>query len=184
MELVKIGTQNWCTKNLNVSTYSNGDTIPMVQDADAWRNLTTGAWCYYENKEKNGSIYGKLYNWFAVNDPRGLAPKGFHIPGEFEWRTLTDFLGGDYFAGTKMKSTSSLWKDNGRGTNESGFAGLPGGYRFEDGTFCFIGEEGKWWEPMEYGDNAMSSYLTCNFGHAGGDNDPKQRGLSVRCLLD
>ncbi len=90
--------------NLNVSTYRNGDVIPQVQDKDAWANLTTGAWCYYENDAKNGVKYGKLYNWFAVNDARGLAPAGWHIPTDGEWTVLENSLGDD--AGKKMKSTS------------------------------------------------------------------------------
>ena len=103
---VSIGKQVWTTKNLDVTTYRNGDVIPQVQDANAWEKLTTGAWCYYENKTANGKKYGKLYNWNAVNDPRGLAPKGYHIPTDAEWTILTDYLGGDTIAGTKMKSTS------------------------------------------------------------------------------
>jgi uncharacterized protein (TIGR02145 family) len=91
---IKIGTQIWTTKNLDVSTYRNGDPIPQVQDVGSWSKLTTGAWCYYENKTTNGTIYGKLYNWYAVNDPRGLAPKGFHIPSSAEWTILIDYLGG------------------------------------------------------------------------------------------
>ncbi len=91
---IRIGTQNWCPKNLNVSTYRNGEAIPQVQDSTEWANLETGAWCYYENKTKNSTTYGKLYNWFAVNDPRGLAPTDYHIPSDAEWTTLTDYLGG------------------------------------------------------------------------------------------
>ena len=101
---VAIGTQVWMSTNLNVSTYRNGDVIPQVQDKDAWANLTTGAWCYYENDAKNGVKYGKLYNWYAVNDPRGLAPAGWHIPTDGEWTVLENSLGDD--AGKKMKSTS------------------------------------------------------------------------------
>ena len=103
---VTIGTQTWTSKNLNVTKYRNGDAIPQVQDKNAWAKLKTGAWCYYENNTANGTTYGKLYNWFAVNDTRGLAPKGYHIPTDAEWTILTDYLGGDTIAGTKMKSTS------------------------------------------------------------------------------
>jgi len=91
---IKIGTQTWTSKNLDVTTYRNGDVIPEVKDANAWANLTTGAWCYYENESDNGTSYGKLYNWYAVNDPRGLAPTGYHIPGGGEWTILTTYLGG------------------------------------------------------------------------------------------
>ena len=109
---VVIGTQTWTTKNLDVETYRNGDVIPQVQDATAWSNLTSGAWCYYENNTANGSTYGKLYNWYAVNDPRGLAPNGYYIPSDADWKILTDYLGGESAAGTKMKSTSGWFYNN------------------------------------------------------------------------
>ena len=101
---VAIGSQVWTSTNLNVSTYRNGDVIPQVQDKDTWDKLTTGAWCYYENNAANGTKYGKLYNWYAVNDARGLAPAGWHIPTDQEWTVLENSLGDD--AGKKMKSTS------------------------------------------------------------------------------
>ena len=133
---IKIGAQTWTTKKLDVETYRNGDAIPQVEDQEEWANLTTGAWCYYENESDNCTTYGNLYNWYAVNDPRGLAPKGFHIPSDAEWTILTENLG--YKAGTKMKSTSG-WDDDGNGTNSSGFAGLPGGQRGHNGYFYHIG---------------------------------------------
>ena len=110
---VTIGTQTWTSKNLDISTYRNGEVIPEVQDSAAWANLTTGAWCYYENSTAKGTIYGKLYNWYAVNDPRGLAPKGYHIPSDAEWTILTDYLGGDSIAGKQMKSTSGWFSFDG-----------------------------------------------------------------------
>ena len=111
---VAIGSQVWMSTNLNVSTYRNGDVIPQVQDKDAWAKLITGvgnpvnlgAWCYYENNAANGTKYGKLYNWYAVNDARGLAPAGWHIPTDGEWTVLSTYLGGEDVAGKKMKSTS------------------------------------------------------------------------------
>lgn len=108
---VAIGSQVWMSTNLNVSTYRNGDVIPQVQDKDTWDKLTTGAWCYYENNAANGTKYGKLYNWYAVNDARGLAPAGWHIPTDQEWTVLENSLGDD--AGKKMKSTSGWesWTD-------------------------------------------------------------------------
>jgi uncharacterized protein (TIGR02145 family) len=84
IETVNIEDQEWTTKNLNVSRYRNGDVIPEVKDPIKWKNLKTGAWCYFNNDPKNGAIYGKLYNWYAVNDSRGLAPEGFHIPTKNE----------------------------------------------------------------------------------------------------
>jgi len=102
---VVIGTQTWTACNLDVTTYRNGDVIPQVTDPTAWNNLTTGAWCYYENSSSLGCTYNKLYNWYAVNDPRGLAPVGYHVPTEAEYETLRQFLGGTNVAGGKLKST-------------------------------------------------------------------------------
>ena len=153
-----IGTQTWTTKNLDVTKYRNGDAIPQVQDKNAWAKLKTGAWCYYENKTAKGTTYGKLYNWFAVNDTRGLAPKGYHIPTDAEWTILTDNLGDE--AGTKMKSSSG-WKYNGNGTNTGGFAGLPGGFRGGYGDFNgVVGANGYWWSSSEDGTyDAWCRYL-------------------------
>ena len=179
---VSIGKQVWTTKNLEAETYRNGEAIPQVQDATAWSKLSTGAWCYYENNTANGTAYGKLYNWFAVNDPRGLAPKGYHIPTDAEWTILTDNLGEG--AGTKMKSKTG-WDHDGNGTNTSGFAGLPGGFRSLDGFFGFIGAFGYWWSSSEYNTfNAWSRYLLSVNGIVGRDYGSKQDGFSVRCLRD
>ncbi len=106
---VTIGTQVWMTKNLDVSTFRNGDVIPQASTDEAWEAAGENeqpAWCYYEHDPANGTKYGKLYNWYAVNDPRGLAPEGYHIPTDAEWTVLTDYLGGAAFAGAKMKTTS------------------------------------------------------------------------------
>ena len=179
---IKIGDQTWTNKNLDVSAYKNGDAIPQVQDEEEWVNLTTGAWCYYENETENGTTYGKLYNWFAVNDPRGLAPKGYHIPSDAEWTILSDNLGDE--AGTKMKSTTG-WNKYGNGTNESSFAGLPGGYRDYDGDFHDVGAGGHWWSSSE-NDTSDAWFRALGYGH--GDvfrnDDDKQIGFSVRCLRD
>ena len=180
--VLTIGSQVWTSKNLDVTTYRNGDVIPQVQDANAWANLLTGAWCYYDNDASNGPKYGKLYNWYAVNDPRGLAPKGFHIPSDVEWEILTDYLGGEEAAGTKMKSSFG-WDENGNGTNSSGFAGFPSGYRNHDGTFYDIGRDGYWWSATEF-DSYYAWYRSpsCYNGDVYRDNGSKQCAFSVRCL--
>ena len=183
-QTVKIGTQVWTSKNLDVSTYRNGDVIPQVQDANAWASLSTGAWCYFNNDASNGTKYGKLYNWYAVNDPRGLAPKGFHIPSDAEWTVLTDYLGGAAAAGTKMKSSTG-WDSNGNGTNSSGFAGFPGGYRFNDGTFYSIGRDGDWWSATENSSGyAWFRSLNYHGGNVSRSDDYRQDAFSVRCLGD
>ena len=179
---IKIGDQIWTTKNLDVETYRNGDAIPQVEDREAWKKLTTGAWCYYKNESDNGITYGKLYNGFAVMDPRGLAPKGYHIPSDAEFAILSDYLGDDE-AGTKMKSTTG-WAENGSGTNTSGFAGLPGGFWHFTG-FDGVGSYGFWWSSSEY--KTEQNYyrqLSSDESDFGGAFWHKQVGLSVRCLKD
>jgi uncharacterized protein (TIGR02145 family) len=109
---VTIGTQTWTSKNLDVSTFRNGEPIPEAKSREEWqkaRENKTAAFCYYDYDSKNGKVYGKLYNWYAVNDSRGLAPKGYHIPSDAEWTILTDKLGGEEIAGEKMKSKTG-WK--------------------------------------------------------------------------
>ena len=193
---IKIGNQTWTSKNLDVETFRNGEVIPQVQDQEEWANLTTAAWCYYENESDNGKIYGKLYNWYAVNDPRGLAPKGYHIPTDAEWTILTDYLGGDYLGGgviqgdpragtgDKMKSTSG-WQNNDNGNNISGFAGLPGGYRENKGNFYYGGAYGNWWSSSE-GSTSYAWYrnLYSIEGYVFRSYGTKQNGFSVRCLKD
>ena len=181
--VVTIGSQVWTSKNLDVATYRNGDVIPQVQDKEAWAELTTGAWCYYDNDTSNGKKYGKLYNWYAVNDPRGLAPNGYHISTNEEWEILIDYLGGDVEAGTKMKSTSG-WQDNGDGINISGFSGLPGGQRDKFGGFGYIESDGNWWSSKEYADDAGGLGLNCFDGKVSVYMMEKRYGHSVRCLKD
>lgn len=186
-ETVTIGTQTWMLKNLDVDHYRNGDVIPQVTDPTQWGNLTTGAWCYYNYDPANGAIYGKLYNWYAVNDPRGLAPTGYHVPSDAEWTTLTTFLGGESIAGGKMKSTgTSLWQSpNTNATNASGFTGLPGGIGGVTGNFFNIGDLGYWWSSSEYSAyGAWFRYLSYNSGYVGIENYGKSYGFSVRCLRD
>jgi uncharacterized protein (TIGR02145 family) len=181
---IKNGTQIWTNKNLDVSTYRNGDFIPQVQDAEQWRQLTTGAWCYYENKADNGKTFGKLYNWYAVNDQRGLAPKGFHIPTSEEWNALIDYLGGSSIAGTKMKSKQA-WLNNGNGSNSSGFEGLPAGYRYSAGKFDNTGYNGGWWSSSaHFSESAWCYFILFNFDDVFRDFNFKALGLSVRCIKD
>jgi hypothetical protein len=106
---VNIGTQTWTTKNLDVATFRNGDAIPEAKTDEEWQAAGDNkrpAWCYYNNDPKNGTKYGKLYNWYAVKDARGLAPVGWHVPTDQEWTVLSTFLGGEDVAGKKMKSIS------------------------------------------------------------------------------
>ncbi|WP_293896008.1 FISUMP domain-containing protein [Flavobacterium sp.] len=187
-QLVTICDQTWTKTNLNVSKYRNGDVIPQVTNPTEWTNLTTGAWCYHLNNTANGAIYGKLYNWYAVNDPRGLAPVGYHIPSDAEWTTLTTCLGGETVAGGKMKETSTThWTSPNTGaTNSSGFTGLPGGYRgYGGGAFYTTGDQGFWWSSLQVSaPAAWARNLRYDSGTAGRDYSNKSFGFSVRCVRD
>ena len=185
---VVIGTQQWMGNNLDVTNYRNGDPIPYVTDATEWAGLTTGAWCYYNNDPANGNLYGKLYNWHAVNDPRGLAPLGWHVPTSAEWTTLVTNLGGEYIAGGRMKLAGTTWwtSPNTGATNSSGFTGLPGGYRrFNDGIFNSIGIYGGWW-------SSTGSINTARCRSLSSDriilrlepNIESGTGFSIRCVKD
>jgi uncharacterized protein (TIGR02145 family) len=191
--VVKIGKQVWTIENLNVSKYRNGDVIPQVQDKGEWATLKTGAWCYYENKDENGTTYGKLYNWFAVNDPRGLAPEGFHIPSDKEWKTLTTNLGGKEInnliplAGGKMKEKGKMnWEKPNKGaTNSSGFTGLPAGNRNIEGMFISKGLNAFWWSSSEVdSNNAWFRRLSYNYDYVVFSDTFKTQGFSIRCIKD
>lgn len=183
---IRIGNQTWSSVNLTVSTFRNGDSIPEAKTAKEW--VAAGAagkpaWCYYNNDPATGKRFGKLYNWYAVNDPRGLAPKGWKIPAEEDWSKLAASLGGQQMAGNKLKSTSG-WIDDNNGTNESGFAGLPGGYRVGNGSFLNVGSIGTWWSATESKNlTAVDFYLVLS-GSFNRSSNPRQGGESVRCLKE
>lgn len=182
---VVIGTQTWTCSNLDVTTYRNGDTIPQVTDQASWQLLTTGAWCYYDNNSANGAIYGKLYNWYAVNDPRGLAPNGYHIPTDVEWTVLTDYLGGLTVAGGKMKEIGTThWSaPNADATNSSWFTGLPGGYRDFFGVYLGIGDNGLWISStLQDPERVWYRILNKNNGVAGRSIYYLEGGFSVRLI--
>jgi uncharacterized protein (TIGR02145 family) len=187
-----INGQEWMKENLKVSKYRNGNPIPTNLSNSSWQNTTSGAYAIYNNDAANNTTYGKLYNWYAVADPRGLCPAGWHVPSDAEWTTLETFLGGVGVAGGKMKSTGTiqagtgLWySPNQDATNSSGFTALPGGYGIFDGTFGAIGSFGYWWSSTEYSStNAWDRNLFYDDGYSSRGNDYKQSGFSVRCLRD
>ena len=189
---IQIGTQAWSLCNLNVTNYANGEIITEVQDPSIWAGLTGGAWCHYGNNPANEATYGKLYNWYAVKDPRGLAPAGYHIPTNTEWTTLTNYVSSIVPAGNpggKMKETGFChWNPpNTDATNASGFTGIPGGSRNVAGAFNSIGDFGFWWSSTENGsDTALAYsrglYTDGNFVIAQSNNKPI--GFSVRLIYD
>jgi uncharacterized protein (TIGR02145 family) len=184
---VVIGTQQWMSSNLDVAFYRNGDPIPQVTDAGAWSALTTGAWCYYNNDSTQGSTYGRIYNWYAVNDPRGLAPIGWHVPSDAEWTTLTTTLGGASVAGGKMKKAGTLnWTaPNTAGNNNSGFTALPAGYRDIFGGYSNLNINGFWWSSTEnFPLVPFYRYLEYSNGAIVSNINNKRYGFSVRCIRD
>jgi len=194
---VVINGKEWMKKNLDVSKYKNGDIIPQVTDVAQWDALTTGAWCYYENDTANGPIYGKLYNWYAINDPRGLAPNGWHIPTDTEWTALTTFLGGEDVAGGKLKDDAATYWTASTSTyssNQSGFTALPGGngylnFHLVTGTTYTLADLFKdktnaayFWSATANVDLAWArnlNYLSSNVVRSGA---LKKSALSVRCV--
>ncbi len=206
---IKIGTQTWASKNLDVNTFKNGEPIPEAKTIEEWKIAGKNkkpAWCYYENDNGSGKIFGKLYNWYAVGDPRGLAPKGWHIPVNADWVKLTDYLGGESAASTKLKSTygwivdkelvnpeksvlKSSINNTGQQTDKSSeeinFTALPGGSRDTEGLFHGVGYYGCWWSATEGSSfNGWDRIMSCNEAHVYSNTTSKVCGFSVRCIKD
>ena len=184
---VTIGTQVWMVENLKTTKYRNGDSIPNIIIDTAWSNLTTGAYCNYNNDVNIATTYGRLYNWFAVSDSRNIAPNGWHVPTDEEWATLTTYLGGENVAGGKLKETSTIhWNSPNNGaTNETGFTALPGGICSSNETFSGVGLYGYWWSFTPYS-SSMAWSRNMYFGYISITRhyDIKVVGLSVRCIRD
>lgn len=191
---VKIGTQEWIVENLKTTMYNDGTSIPHVTNEAAWSNLSTPAYCWYNNdaaiSQNNvsityGDIYGALYNWEAVNTNK-LCPLGWHVPTDVEWTTLTNYLGGESIAGGKLKEAGiTHWNDPNTGaTNETIFTALPGGIRVYDGKFDKVGQIGFWWSSTTSEDInnswGYSMWYYASYNNRGSVR--KNWGISVRCL--
>jgi uncharacterized protein (TIGR02145 family) len=173
----------WMPANLDVTTYRNGDNIPQVTDPAQWAALTTGAWCYYNNDPANGLVYGKLYNWYAVNDPRGLAPQGWHIPTDAEWTSFCGVIGG----GALKETGTAHWRTPNTGaTNSVGFGALPGGLVSDlNGGSYALGTNGIWWtSTSSTSGNVWVRFLVNTSGNLCTGEFGKNFGLSVRCIKD
>jgi uncharacterized protein (TIGR02145 family) len=185
---VVIGTQTWMAENLKTTRYKDGSSIPYVLDNTTWSNLSSGAWSYYNHDNTKNTIHGKLYNWYAVANTRGLCPAGWHLPLDMEWNILEDFLGGVCIAGGKLKAVSSLWNQSNDGSvnsNETGFTALPSGYRDNGGSFVYFQERSSFWSG-----DLINSFEAHDF-HIWHFNNCTNRsgytfknGFSVRCLKD
>jgi len=182
---VTIGTQVWMSQNLRTTKYRNGDPITLVTDSAQWCNLSTGAHCYYVNHTIYASSFGRLYNWYAVNDSRNICPSGWHIPSDAEWTLLATYLGNDSLVGGKLKETGTLhWKTPNNGaTNSTGWAGLPGGGRDALGSFIGMGVDGCWWSSTA--STAIDAWSRLILSYRAGfyrEDSDKKIGFSVRCL--
>jgi uncharacterized protein (TIGR02145 family) len=182
---VVIGTQTWTTENLNVSTFRNGDPIPEARTSEDWINAGKNgkpAWCYYDNDSKNGEKYGKLYNWYAVNDPRGIAPEGWRIVTDEDWDIAIKFLGGERLANRAMKSKKE-WLNGKNGSNQSGLTILPSGLRYDNGNFGYSQQYGVYWSNSSK-DAKTAFYRYFDFPQGGISRlaHDKSHGFSVRCI--
>ncbi len=181
---VTIGTQVWMVENLKTTRLNDGTAIPLVTGNSAWTNLSTPGYCYYNDSALYGNSYGALYNWYTVKAGT-LAPKGWHVPSDSEWSVLTTFLGGATVAGGKLKEAGTThWESPNTGaTNETGFSALPGGYRYDDGTFDYSVQYGYWWSSTV--ESATDSWFrSMNYLYAGVNRNSfsANYGYSVRCV--
>jgi len=195
-QTVKIGNQTWMAENLKVTHYRNGNAISKVPNNTVWSATSEGAYCNYDNTDSNADIYGSLYNWYAVNDSRNIAPEGWHIPTDEEWKELEMYLGmsqvdvdatgwrGTDEGGKLKHAGTSHWNTpNAGATNESGFTALPGGYRNDtsgDGTFNGLGLSANFWSSTDAWTHALN-YLNSQVYR---NEDYKSPGHSVRCVKD
>jgi uncharacterized protein (TIGR02145 family) len=200
---ILINGENWMAENLRTQRYSNGDTIPNIKNNDDWANLIIGAWSYYKNDEQFNIPYGKLYNWYVVNDNRNVCPNGWHVPTELEWYNFILYLdslepynnsGGKLKSIGTIQSNSGYWDEpNTSATNETGFSALPSGLRLDDGAFMTIAQSGinasgSWWsssEDLTFGEpNAWSRLLMYTSKSTIRQSHNKGKGFSVRCKQD
>lgn len=199
-QTIKIGAQWWMAENLKVTHYRNGDAIPNVTDNTEWENLSTGAWCSYSNDNGNTDTYGLLYNWYTVDDSRNIAPTGWHVPTDEEWKQLEMYLGmsqseadetgyrGTDEGGKLKESGTAHWHSPNTGaTNESGFTALPGGHRgSDDGAYYGMGDYGRWWSATGYSSTrAWNRGLLYNYSDVYRSSlYYKPNGFSVRLVRD
>ena len=189
---IVIGKQAWLVENLKTTRYRNGDIIPNVVDSVEWKNIRTGAQCYYNNDQSNSYIYGSLYNWYVVNDPRKICPEGWHVPSDAEWAALTTSLGGLAVSGGKMKQEGiTLWNTPNTGaTNQSGFTALPSGRRratefMTHADYEFLGNAGRWWSSSQH-DTETAWTRAMHFDDMAVERSTRAKvyGLAIRCIKD
>lgn len=196
-QTITIGSQVWMVENLQTTKYRNGDSIPYISDSMEWSQLSSGGQCIYYNNQNFGYLYGRLYNWHAVNDPRNIAPEGWHVPTDAEWTVLETYaanhLGTSGSVAIALASTTNWTKfteENGVGNDLSknnglGFTALPGGNRYANGKNDDIGDIGCWWSATDAdASTAWSRGIYCYYATVSRNFDKKECGLSVRCIKD
>ncbi|MDA8695348.1 fibrobacter succinogenes major paralogous domain-containing protein [Flavobacteriales bacterium] len=195
---VKIGDQEWFSENLKTTVYANGEEIPYSRTDESWTTQEMGMRCSYDHDEARSAQYGQLYNWYAVNDKRGLCPTGWRAPSDEDWQDLEVFLGmsradvslkgkrgsGELGIGTKLKAKSG-WENDGNGKDDYGFSALPGGNRYDyNGSFTSAGFYGYWWSSSPSGGNAWRRNLNNDYPGVNRFSNSPRLGFSVRCLRD
>ncbi len=184
---IKIGNQEWMSKNLDVALFNNGDPIPEAKTDEEWEAAGENkqpAWCWYSNDPSLGDKYGRIYNWYAINDSRGVAPIGWHVPSDDDWTVMINNLGGDKVAGNLMKSIEG-WYENGNGSNVSGFCAIPGGFRNPHGSFYVEGKGVYWWSSGKAISNTVwYRFLYYSDGNVNRYSSNKKSGFYVRLIKD
>ena len=180
---VQIAGLWWMQENLSVTRYQNGDSIPDgTADHAAWAQLSTGAWAYPDSQAALRRSFGLLYNWYAVNDPRGLCPTGWRLPTHDEWTALTHALGGETKAGAVLKARQG-WLPALAGRDEKDFRGLPAGFRGSDGTYGGLGAYAYWWSSTGSGINgAWGRFVDGTQSGIFMMDGYKRSAFSVRCV--
>jgi len=198
--IVTIGNQCWLASNLRTSMYRNGQVISNVVQNNSWSNLTTGAWAYYENNSSFNTIHGKLYNFYAVSDTRGICPEGWHVATDNDWKELEQHLGmpqselnqtnslirgSSANVGGKLKSTSYWQSPNTGATNSSQFSARGSGGRAVEGFFGAVGQEGYWWTGSSNSSTlGWMRLMTSSENGISRGTENKKYGYCVRCVKD
>ena len=198
-ETIQIGDQVWMAENLKVTHYRNGDAIPTGLSGSKWANTKSGAYSVYDNNESNADTYGYLYNWYAVDDARNIAPEGWHVPTDEEWMELEMYLGMSESEandtgyrgtdqGSQLAGRADLWYggnlENNANFGTSGFTALPGGYRNYTGSYANMGNYGCFWSSTENATNAWYRELYYYNSEVPRFSLSKHSGFSVRCIRD
>jgi len=200
-KIIKIGSQWWMAENLKETEYRDGTSIPNVTADDSWKQLSTGARCAYDNDEQNAKYYGYLYNWYAVTDPKNIAPSGWKVPSDEDWKTLEKYLGMSQAQtdsersrgtneGSKLAGNTAKWQNgalvNSGAFGTSGFNALPGSMRFGNmhgGAFKdLIGSNGHWWSSTESSSSVYGRGLSSNSSGVYRFRYGKREGFSVRLI--